>query len=88
MVSCGERPGESGAPQLTSVLLLYFSLVSLTFTAPSSEWGTSWYSNTNLLRLLPWFSALLVPRIPFPWPDAMGPMHPTTPAPERSIMLA
>ena len=67
--------------------LVSFFLVTLTFTASSSEWVTSWWININLLYLLLWFSALLVPLIQFPWPDVMGLMNLTTPAPERSITL-
>ena len=84
MVSYGERPGKRGAPQLTSSLIYSF-LVTLTLTGSSSEQGTSWWINIILLYLLPWFPYLLVPLIPFPWPDAMGLVNLTTPAPERLI---
>ena len=39
MVPYGERPVKSGAPQLTSLHLYFSFLVSLTFTALSSESG-------------------------------------------------
>ena len=41
-----------------------------------------------LLCLVPCFFVLLVPLIPFPWPDATAPMSLTTPVLERSIIDA
>ena len=46
------------------------------------------HNSTFILRLLPWFSALLLVLIPSPRPNATGLMSVTTSALERSIMLA
>ena len=58
-----------------------------TFTATSSEWSTLWWINIMLFIFKLGFSALLVPLIPFPWPDATDFMSLNTPAPERSIKV-
>ena len=48
--------------------LVSFFLVTLTFTASSSEWVTSWWININLLYLLP--LVLCSTRAPNPVPMA------------------